>query len=299
MTGSRQHALLILRYVVEGGPLGTDYHPDDLRHKLGLSDSEFDGADTYLLQSGYLDGTAGGDSGRRWVTSSGVDFVEAEMRDRVRVTLAAERVLGVIIRKEEDARKAYVQAQTICETLEITEQQYLEAAQELSDEGLIESAARIGQAPYLLVRARSEGRRMYRRGFRKDTSASTPALNVGAIINSVQGGTVQAIGLADGSTISQAVNDPAMLSSQFDQLTGRLLDEVKEELGGLDLEQYERTLAILRQEILSVQPRESKMKGLFRTLAFFGDVEGSIGLMLRVAPYITQLVALGAALLQR
>lgn len=65
MTSTRQNALLILRYMVEGGPLGTDYRPDDLRRKLSLSETEFDGADTYLLQAGYLDGTAGGEGGRR------------------------------------------------------------------------------------------------------------------------------------------------------------------------------------------------------------------------------------------
>lgn len=220
------------------------------------------------------------------------------MRDRLRVSLCAETVLRVAMQKEEETKRPYVQMQTICETLQLTDQQYLKAAQELADEKLIESAARIGRAPYMLIRATPEGRKAYRRGFMRDTPSSASAVNVGAIISSMHGGTVQAVGLADGSTIGQIVNDPDALRVEFNALSARLLDEVKTELAGFDLEQYGMTLENLRQEVLSAQPRETKMKGLLRTLALFGDVEGSIGLMLRVAPYITQFIALGAALLQ-
>ena len=37
---------------------------------------DFEAADTYLLQAGYIDGTIGGDEGTRSVTGAGVEFYE-------------------------------------------------------------------------------------------------------------------------------------------------------------------------------------------------------------------------------
>ncbi len=48
----------------------------DIYDSIDLSLSDFDTADTYLLQKKYVDGTQGGMSGSRSITVGGVDFYE-------------------------------------------------------------------------------------------------------------------------------------------------------------------------------------------------------------------------------
>lgn len=47
---------------------------NDLMAASGLSDSEFDPADTYIVQAGYVEGTMGGRDGSRWLTPAGIQF---------------------------------------------------------------------------------------------------------------------------------------------------------------------------------------------------------------------------------
>jgi hypothetical protein len=46
-----------------------------LKEAVALSPQDFEPADGYLNQAKYITGTMGGDSGRRWLTTSGIQFV--------------------------------------------------------------------------------------------------------------------------------------------------------------------------------------------------------------------------------
>ena len=48
----------------------------ELRALIDLSEKDFDAADEYLLEANISNGTAGGDSGMRWLTANGADFVK-------------------------------------------------------------------------------------------------------------------------------------------------------------------------------------------------------------------------------
>jgi len=49
---------------------------DELRQSFNLSNADFDVADEYLLAAKIYEGTVGGESGRRWLTSEGINFVK-------------------------------------------------------------------------------------------------------------------------------------------------------------------------------------------------------------------------------
>lgn len=55
---------------------GKDLVVRKIRELVKIESNDFDSADTYLLQAGYIDGTMGGEDGTRSVTGPGVDFYE-------------------------------------------------------------------------------------------------------------------------------------------------------------------------------------------------------------------------------
>lgn len=120
-------------------------------------------------------------------------------------------------------------------------------------------------------------------------------LNIGAIIHAMSGGNVQAVvGIAEDTEISQVVNDPDLLHSQVEALTERLLDEVKSVLAGNNLIEYGQAVQSLKEQLLAEETNPSLLKRLTRTLAFLGDIEGTIGLMVRVWTYLYPLLLIAA-----
>ena len=114
--------------------------------------------------------------------------------------------------------------------------------------------------------------------------------NIGAIIHAMSGGNVQAIGIARDIEVSQIVNDPTLLHSQVEALTTSLLEEVKSVLVGNDLIGYTQAVQSFREQLLAEKPNPSLLKRFTGTLALLGDVEGTIGLMVRIWPYLYPLL---------
>ena len=71
------NALKILEYLMDKNAMaGVDIKVQDIYNSVGLSETDFDSADMYLLQQKYVDGTMGGMDGSRWLTGSGIDYYE-------------------------------------------------------------------------------------------------------------------------------------------------------------------------------------------------------------------------------
>jgi len=147
------------------------------------------------------------------------------------------------------------------------------------------------------VKAYYETRVQYEARMAAD-SARTPRYTIGAIVHSMSGGTLQAIGEAERSTITQIVNDPQILQAQVEELVTQLLEAVKAELPASELSKYTNSAQHLKEELLSSKPDASAIKRLLQTLAFLGDVEGTIGLMVRAWPAVSSLLMLAAGALQ-
>jgi len=115
------------------------------------------------------------------------------------------------------------------------------------------------------------------------------------VIGNMSGGNVQAIAQAIDSQISQNVNDPQALRAAIDELGAALVDAVRSELQANDLTRYVQEVEELKAALAAESPEPSMLKRILGTLSFFGDVEGTIGLALRVWP----LIQVGLALAQQ
>jgi predicted nucleotide-binding protein len=82
----KNNALKILDYLIDKGAMaGKDIKLREIFKFVGLPEKEFDLADTYLLEQGYVDGTMGGMDGTRCLTARGVDYYE-ENRSPLEIT---------------------------------------------------------------------------------------------------------------------------------------------------------------------------------------------------------------------
>lgn len=130
---------------------------------------------------------------------------------------------------------------------------------------------------------------------REGVSAPSGGVNVnvaiGAFIQAMHGGNVQAIGNAIGSEVSQVVNDPEQLEALIDGIADQLVEAVRSELPRKELAAYTRAVEDLTAELQRPQRDPSKIKRLLSTLALVADIEGTAGLMTRVWTILLPLVA--------
>ena len=124
---------------------------------------------------------------------------------------------------------------------------------------------------------------------------ATTRITIGAIIQSMSGGNVQAVGIAQDADISQVANDPDLLRSQVEALTENLLDEVKSSLKVDELADYAQAIRDLREQLLAERPQPTLIRHSVRTIGLLGDIEGTIGLMTRVWTFLHPLLLIAAA----
>jgi hypothetical protein len=105
---------------------------------------------------------------------------------------------------------------------------------------------------------------------------------IGALIHSMSGGNVQAIGKAEHAKITQLINDPEILQNQLEEYSKLLLNEVQSSLRNEDLEKYTNALQEIKDELLADRPRENLLRSAIKAITFLGDIEGAIGLVERI-----------------
>ena len=149
----------------------------------------------------------------------------------------------------------------------------------LCDEGLL---SRVSDKSNPKYRIRNSARIAIANDFNKPTDPSEARFSIGAIIGSVNGGNIQAIGNAQNSEILQTINDPRLIQPFLEQLAENLLNEVKAELSVREYAKYQEAVASSKKQLSEEKPSKSAVKKLIQTISFLGDIEGSVGLMLRV-----------------
>ena len=204
-----------------------------------------------------------------------------------------DAILRIVYEHESTGTPEFMEASQIAQRLGLTTQEINEQLEILEMGGYVK-LAKAGGGDHE-ARLQPLGKQRVKEGFKP--IAITPQYNIGAIIHSMSGGTVQAVGSASHTEISQIVNDPEMLQSQVEDLTNRLIGAVKGELAASELTVYMKTAEGLRNQLLSSEPNPSLVKRLLGTLAFLANVEGTIGLMVRVWPYISSLLMIAATIL--
>jgi len=120
-------------------------------------------------------------------------------------------------------------------------------------------------------------------------------ISIGAIINNMSGGNLQALGNIQNSSINQSINDPELLRQEVKEITENLLKEVRNCLSNQDFLVYSKAVDELRQEVLKQKPNPSIVKRIVNTIGLLGDIEGTIALMTRVWPFVQPLLLIVAA----
>lgn len=146
--------------------------------------------------------------------------------------------------------------------------------------------------PNPVYRITNAGRDAVESNFQAPQTSSPPQVNIGALIQTMSGGNVQAVGSVQDSEIAQIVNDPDLLRTHVETLTTALLDEVKSILNTSDFADYQEAVQELQEQALAEKPTPSLVKRLAQTIGFLGDIDGSIELITKVWPFIQPLLVL-------
>ncbi len=276
MSSIHENGLTILRLLDSlGATFGSDVKGYEVKSKAGLSDQEYGQAEMYLLNAGYIEGTMGGLEGRRWLTDTGVEYLAQEMQGRMLVNLHAERLARYLFNQGPVSRFYRDRLQ---QDLCLGDEEYEEAAQELSDKNFAKSESRIG-VHFGDLRLTPEGRNAVRSNFRYTVPAQVQ--QVGAIIQGpVIGSNIQAFAEAYRSNVQQIVSeaDPAALREVIVRLVDDLVNSVQSELSNAQLEVYTSAAKKLQEEVESDEPSPSHLQRLMGILGFAGDLEGTLEL---------------------
>lgn len=292
MSNLEELPIIILRYLLENNHIASrGISPRNICASLGLSEDDYFSVDLFLLQSQFLGGGGGGPDGIRWLTPLGAQFIREELKNRIRISLMAERVVRLLVHDVTDDESLTMDV--IIKKLSINPKEYLDVTLELEDLGFVKKESYISdEYPRLLPT--KEGRLAFRKGFQAPVSA--PLIQAGAIFNGpINGGNIQAFANAFGSNIEQNVSSlpPEELRREMDQTLEKLVAQISEQLSIQQRAAYTQLAAEFQNEIAQADPNSSKLHKLLGMLGFMADVGGTIdlgkkafGLIAIASPYI-------------
>jgi hypothetical protein len=290
-----ENALRMLGVLIEES--SGDINRGELRTIMKLPKEGFDQAQQFLLQGGYIGGTAGGDSGSCWVKSLGIEYYEQQMKQRLPISQLAKRIARLIAR-EARVEGASVTSEDICSELEIDRESYLEAMQELADFDLVEETLRADQESFAWVNLTPKGRRAVRSGFAREMPGVTQ--QIGAVIEGpVSDSTIQAVAQTYQSVVQQSVERENVegLIEVLSSMTDKMVEAVKADLTTEQLAAYAAAARDFKEQASKEEPNPSVVQRLVTTLAFFDNLNGtldlgerSLRLALQVAPYMALLL---------
>ncbi len=161
----------------------------------------------------------------------------------------------------------------------------------LCDADLLEKTQ---NTPSVKYRIKNAAYAAVKNNFIAPSNSNISTIAIGAYVQNMTGGNLQAVGFSYNSDIKQVVNDSELLAKEIDLLASKLLDSIKSDLPSDKLISYIKTIEELKQELNSSKPSQSALKRLFTSLSLLGDVEGAISLSVRTWPYIYPFLAIAA-----
>lgn len=276
------NAMLIIRCLYDVGAVSAgsvDFKGRELIKLTGLSESEVDTADTYLLQAGYVEGTNGLD-GSRWLTPMGVERYGEEKANRIPLSTSAEIIARYVAEHTSDPASSPIKSKKVKSELELDDLTYRKSCQELSDRGLLTDAYHIQQDPFAGVTLTPAGRNAVRDDFQVKSMLSFEQ-NIGSIFHGpINNSTIQSIAVAANSNVQQAVNqgDNDALRAEIAQIIEKIVEAIKTELNVDQLSSYAAAAKQLKDEVHKPNPDPTILQRLSGLLSFAGNLDGAIEL---------------------
>lgn len=266
-------AIIILRVLEENGVMrGNSMKAGDILDRSGLGGERFDQADTYLMESNFVIGTFGGLEGSRWLTATGIEYLEQVMSKRLPLSLDAEKILAYIINSAPKPA-ATIRRSEIIEALMLDDTRYASAVQNLIDFELVQKgggAAVInlgtgeGRRSEESLRATQAGRQALLREFR-DPQAG---IQVSQVFNApITAHNFQAVASAINSQIEQSIteDDPEAIRKAISEILSELVNQVQGELELTSRREYVQAATELEAELSRPDPEiENIQKWLAR-----------------------------------
>ena len=278
-----------------------------------LNEEAHDKAENFLLHSGHIEGSSGGPNASRWLTSSGMDYLEQAMSLRLPLIIDSERILTYITSSVSQPRGS-IKRSEIISNLKLDDTRYDSAVQILLDFELVKKA---GGVSIVKIGAkethRSEeslivtqaGRQAVHREFRDPQSVAQPS----QVFNILAPSNIQAVANAINSQIELQVeqtiaeNDPEALKAVVSELLKGLVDTVRSDLTLKEQADYTETAAEIQDELNKPDPEAEVIQRWMVRLAFldqaFSVGEKAISLSSKALPTIMMLAKITAALLSK
>ena len=143
MRNITQNEWILLRAMMElGATIRHKAHKSQLQPLTDLSDDDYDQAANYLHSMGYIEGRAEEDRSH-WLSPEGVEFFQEQMRNRMKLSWTAERIIRHMI-EQIPYHGIPILWTEIQQALELDDTQYTKACQELADYQLIKNVGAVG-----------------------------------------------------------------------------------------------------------------------------------------------------------
>jgi hypothetical protein len=308
----QENAILILRVLEENGIImGSHMINADIMSQTGLDEESYDKADSYLLQKRYIEGGGSGVNAQRWLTDSGISFLEQTMYRRLPLSTDAEKILIYLIHST-IGKFETIERSKIIKALKLNDARYNAAVNILLDFELVRKGGgggviNLGTCESQFTEERlgstQEGRQAVHRGFLDPQSIShaSQIINIHALSN------IQAIANAINSQIEQQVvqtiteNDPEVLKEMVAELLQILVALANESLTQNDQEKYIEAAANIQKELDKSNPEVEIIKKWIVRLSFLDSAftvgDKAISLCSKALPTVMLLAKIAEGLM--
>jgi hypothetical protein len=222
MSTIKENAFQIARYLLENP--GKD-ELVEIEKELGFSDQDFSVAIKFLVDDEYFH-TVGQSSTWRIYRKNLArlqDFVDQVSEDRILLSREAEQLLKFLVAKLSPDR-SFFPCMPIISQFKWNETQYMQVAQELQDNGMVEGDYASGN-PFFTISVTSDGRQTIRNNFRNPLSRENP-IHVEQIVTNVNGN----YGIVNIGSILTSVSQAVQANSHIEPSTKQELEALLQQL---------------------------------------------------------------------
>jgi hypothetical protein len=224
MFNIEENAFQIARYLLDN----PEIEQTEIRNALELSDTDFQIALKYLVDTKYCDPAGKFGTGIIWKKDLArlQDFVNCIDKERVSLSLDAERLLKFLFANQSDF--PFSICNHIMTKFNWEEDRYLQVAQELGDKGFVRGEYAAGNR-FFKILLESQGRETVRNNFRNLTS-SRSAVTIEKLINIGNNNIVNVDSTL--TSVNQSVQANSYISptakQELESLLKQLIDSLKD-----------------------------------------------------------------------
>jgi len=260
-----ENAFQIIRFMVENG--GKVYTWGDIRKELALSPDDFTTAYHYLKGRDCCH-TAGryGDEAQILIDNAGYSFYSAAKAQRYELSRDAEILLKCLV-KDQTPDWQYSLGEKIMSDLGWGEEQYMDAAQELSDNAFVKGDT-AADNPFWTISLLPAGRMIVRAGF-KQTGMFSGVIHTGDINTNIHGNNNL---LTIGSILTsanQSVEATSTLDESEKETLQNMLDQLQQHLQEVpdDFADDAEAVAEMARSFVEGATKEKRNKKLLKITA--------------------------------